>query len=56
MESALSVCDGEVKAGEDLQPSKDHPGWRLQGSDPAECPVITTQNERPVQKVVFIAL
>ena len=56
MESALSVSDGEVEAGEDLQPPKDHPGWRLQGSDPGECPVISTQNERPVQKVVFIVL
>ena len=56
MESAFPVFDSEVEAGEDLQPPKDHPGWRLQGLDLGECLVVSTQNERPVQKIVFVVL
>ena len=41
MKSALAVLDGKVKAGEDFQPPKNHPGWGLQGSDPRECPVVS---------------
>ena len=48
MESALPVFDSEIEAGEDLQPSQDHPGWGFQGANPGECPVVSTQNKGPV--------
>ena len=56
MQSTLPVLDGEVETGEDFQPSEDHPGWRVQGANPGEGPVVSTQNKRPVSEVIFIVL
>ena len=48
MESALPVLDGEIETGKDLEPSKDHPGRRIQRANPGEGAVVSTQNKWPV--------